>query len=134
MEKATLVNICIVAHMLQIIFQKSLDSGKIPFDWKKAIVTPLFKKGDKCDPANYRPISLTCICCKSMDHIVTSNLIKHLDNHNILYDLQHRFRERRSCETQLIQLVDEFVSSWISVRILIKSATQNCYTNCTSME
>ena len=96
-----------VAPMLQIMFQKSLDSRQIPSDWKKAIVTPLFKKGDKCDPANYRTISLTCICCKLMEHIVTSNLTKHLNNHNILYDLQHGFRERRSCETQLIQLVDE---------------------------
>ena len=53
-----------VAHILQIIFQLSLITGQIPSDWKKAIVTPLFKKGDKCDPATYRLISLTCICCK----------------------------------------------------------------------
>ena len=78
-----------------------------PSDWKKAIVTRLFKKGDKCDPANYWPISLTCICCKLMEHITASNLTKQLNNHNILYDLQHGFRERRSCETQLIQLIDE---------------------------
>ena len=60
-----------------------------------------------CDPGNYRPISLTCICCKLMEHIIASNLTKHLNKHNVLYDLQHGFREKRSCETVLIQLVDE---------------------------
>ena len=96
-----------VAPILQAIFQASLHTGQIPSDWKKAIVTPLFKKGDKCDPGNYRPISLTCICCKLMEHIVASNLTKHLNKHNVLYDLQHGFREKRSCETQLIQLIVE---------------------------
>ena len=70
-------------------------------------MTPLFKKGDKCDPGNYRPISLTCICCKLMEHIIVSNLTKHLNKHNVLYDLQHGFREKRSRGTQLIELVDE---------------------------
>ena len=64
-----------VAPILQAIFQHSLNTGRIP-DWKKAIVTPLFKKGDKCDHGNYRPISLTCICCKLMEHIIASNLTK----------------------------------------------------------
>ena len=68
---------------------------------------PLFKKGDKSDPGHYRPISLPCVCFKLMEHIVASHLIRHLGKYNILYDLQHGFRERRSCETQLIQLVDE---------------------------
>ena len=42
-----------------------------------------------------------------MEYIVASNLTKHFNQHNILYDLQHGFRERRSCETQLIQLVED---------------------------
>ena len=68
---------------------------------------PYFKKGDKSDPINYRPISLTCIFCKVMEHIVVSNMSRHLEQNDILYDLQHGFRERTSCETQLIQLVEE---------------------------
>ena len=59
------------------------------------------------DPANYRPISLTCILCKVMEHIVASNLSQHLNRNNVLYGLQHGFREKRSCETQLIELVEE---------------------------
>ena len=66
-----------------------------------------YKKGDGSNPANYRPVSLTCILCKKFEHIVASSHTKHFDKHNILYDLQHSFRERRSCETQLIQLVED---------------------------
>ena len=42
-----------------------------------------------------------------MEHIIASNLTKHLNKHNILYDLQHGFRQKRSCEIQLIQLVED---------------------------
>ena len=70
-------------------------------------MSPIFKKGDKADPSNYRPISLTCVLCKVPEHIVASSLSKHFTELNILYELQHGFRERRSCETQLIMLIDE---------------------------
>ena len=96
-----------IASILSLLFQKSLDTGILPKIWTSANVVHLFKKGNKEDPANYRPISLTCILCKVLEHIVASNLTAHFNKHNILYDLQHGFRERRSCETQLIQLVDE---------------------------
>ena len=96
-----------LAPIIQLLFQKSISTGKIPTDWTKANVSPVFKKGSKSDPANYRPISLTCILCKVMEHIIASKLTQHLNQHNILYDLQHGFRDRRSCETQLIQLVED---------------------------
>ena len=57
--------------------------------------------------ADYRPISLTCILRKVMEHIIASNIVKHLDSHGLMYDLQHGFRERRSCETQLVSLVED---------------------------
>ena len=72
------------------------------------------KKGNKEDPVNYRPISLTCILFKVLEHIVASNITAHFNKHNILYDLQHGFRERRSCETQLIQLVDELARNLVN--------------------
>ena len=87
-----------IAPVIKIIFQTSLDSGTVLSDLEKAQVYPLFKKVNKTDPANYRPISLTCILCKT----IGSNLCKHLYLNNILYDLQHGFREKRSFETQLI--------------------------------
>ena len=68
---------------------------------------PVLKKGDKSLASNYRPISLTCILCKVLEHILASNIVKHLDGQGLLYDLQHGFREKGSYETQLIMLTED---------------------------
>ena len=72
-----------------------------------ANVTPLFKKGDRSKPNNYRPISLTSITSKIFEHILSSNIMKHLEANNILNGHQHGFRHGYSCETQLISLVQD---------------------------
>ena len=69
-------------------------------------MTHIFKKGDRSKAANYRPVSLTCISCKLMEHVISSNLMKHLEEHSILTDAQHGFRKRRSCESQLSTVHD----------------------------
>ena len=76
-------------------------------DWYRVYVTPVFKKGDKSQAVNYRPISLTYIFCKVLEHIMASQIVKHMNEHSLLYDLQHGCREKRSCETQLIMLVED---------------------------
>ena len=90
-----------ISDILQVIFTKSLETGKLPSSWLDANISHIYKKGDRSLPSNYRPISLTCVLCKVMEHIITSQLVKHFNKHNILYELQHSFREKRSCETQL---------------------------------
>ena len=67
---------------------------------------PIFKKGDRHNPANYRPVSLTSVTCKLLEHIIHSNVMAHFDVHHILKDNQHGFRKRRSCESQLIVTID----------------------------
>ena len=98
-----------IAPIVCLLIIRSLQTGQLPVEWTKAQVCPLFKKDDKSDPTNYRPISLICILCKVMEHIhvIASNISKHLTWHYILYKLQHSFRGKRSCETQLIQLVED---------------------------
>ena len=91
-----------LSPLLTFIFQQSLDQGFVPTDWRKANVTPIFKKGDRGLPSNYRPVSLTSIICKTMEHIVVSQVMDHADLHGILVDNQHGFRAKRSCESQLI--------------------------------
>ena len=91
-----------VAPILRDIFQQSLDSGELPEDWLLANITALFKKGDKALPSNYRPVSLTAICCKLLEHIVHSHISQHLENFNVLTPKQHGFRKHHSCTTQLI--------------------------------
>ena len=55
--------------------------------------------------------SLTSVCCKIMEHIVASNIMNHSEDNNILYPLKHGFRRARSCETQLIEFIDDLTSS-----------------------
>ena len=91
-----------IAPILQVIFSKSFEAGEVPLDWKKAHVTPIFKKGERYLPSNYRPVSLTCIASKIMEHIVTKHIMNHLEKHRILTDHQHGFRSKKSTETQLL--------------------------------
>ena len=95
-----------IAPVLTYIFNESL--AQVLY---QTIVAPLFKKDEEYDAANYRPVSLTCICCKTVEHIIVSNINKHLALENILVDCQHGFRSQRSCETQLVQFYHDLVSN-----------------------
>ena len=97
----------ILALILEIIFNHSLNTGIVPSDWKMANITPLFKKGDRSQPNNCRPISLISIVSKLFEHILSSNIRKHFESNNILYHGQHGFRQFHSCETQLISVVQD---------------------------
>lgn len=66
-----------IAPILTIIFNFSMEKEKLPDDWRTADVTPAYKKGQKYIAANYKPISQTYICCKIIEHTVTSNIYKH---------------------------------------------------------
>jgi hypothetical protein len=68
---------------LTLMFQASLHQVQAPTILKAALITPLFKKGDCSKPSNYRPVSLTPICCKIMGHIIYITGMKHLDMHGI---------------------------------------------------
>ena len=96
-----------IVPIIKVIYERSLQAGRLPADWVKANVTPVFKKGDKPTAANYRPISLTCILCRVPEHILASNITKHLDEQGIMYDLQHGLREKRFCETKLVMMVED---------------------------
>ena len=67
-----------LSPILNYLFQKSLDSGTFPPIWKDASVAYVYKKGERFNPVNYRPISFTCILCKTLAHIVASYITKHL--------------------------------------------------------
>jgi len=100
-----------ITSPLTTIFQQSLHDGIVPEDWRKANITPVFKKGQKYQCSNYRPISLTCVVSKLMEHVVRSSIMNHANMHNILYPLQHGFLARRSCKTQLIDLVNDIANN-----------------------
>ena len=95
-----------VAEPLSIIFRKSFETGDVPVDWKTANIVPIYKKGSKTDPANYRPVSLTSVPCKIMESFIKEALLKHLNQFNMISELQHGFMEGRSCLTNLLESLE----------------------------
>ena len=91
-----------IAPILTIIFQKSINSGTPHSDWLKAHIVPNHKKNNRTIASNYQPIFLTRMPCKILEHIISTSIHKHLESYNILTDLQHGFRSRRSCEISLL--------------------------------
>ena len=83
----------IIFKPLASIFRQSLETGEIPDDWKQGNIISIYKKGDRTDLGNYRPISLTCIICKIMESIIRDKLELFIENNNILKDSQHGFRK-----------------------------------------
>ena len=100
-----------ISSILALIFNESLARGDVPDDWRQAKVPPVLKKGKKYDAANYRPVLLTCIYCTTLEHILVSNINKHLALGSILADCQHGFQSKRSCKTQLVQFVHDIISN-----------------------
>ena len=68
---------------LHLIFQKSLTTGILPATWKGANITALYKKGDRCVPNDYRPISLTSLVCKMLESIIKDKLFRYFDLNNL---------------------------------------------------
>ena len=100
---------------LTMIFNKSLKEGVVPNSWKEAEVVPIFKKGKRDDPGNYRPVSLTSICGKIMEKIVRKEIVDNLERNEIISDVQHGFVQGKSCQTQLLTVTEEW-TRWMEER------------------
>ena len=97
---------------LKLIFNKSLQERSVPNLWKCANVTPIFKKGNKCEAGNYRPISLTSVVIKIFEKILKDNITSFLDNHNLILGTQHGFRNNRSCLTNLLEFYEHVFANY----------------------
>jgi hypothetical protein len=100
-----------VAGPLTMIFRCSLEQGIVPEDWKVANVTPIFKKGVKSSPGNYRPVSLTSVCCKIMETVLRDKMMKHLLENELISPSQHGFMSGKSCTTNLLEFLEEVTKS-----------------------
>ena len=89
------------------VMNKSMITGEVPKDWKAANVTPIFKKGSREDPGNYRPVSLTAVCCKIMESIIKENIVAHLERNQLISKTQHGFMRGRSCTTNLVDFLNK---------------------------
>ena len=102
-----------IAVPLYILWRKSLNDGKIPDIMKEANVIPIYKKGSKKLPENYRPISLTSHVIKVFEKIIKNGIVNFLENNNLLNNFQHGFRKRRSCLTELLDYYNNILDSVI---------------------
>lgn len=101
---------------LKLLFNKSLQEGIVPSLWKCANVTPIFKKGSKCEAGNYRPISLTSVVIKIFERIIKDKVVSFLDRHQLIINTQHGFRNNRSCLTNLLEFYN-YISSNCDERV-----------------
>ncbi|NWI57793.1 RTJK polymerase, partial [Calyptomena viridis] len=91
-----------LVRLLSIIYQELWLTGEVPDDWKLANVMPVYKKGRKEDPGNYRPVSLTSVPGKVMEQFILNVMMQNLQNGQGIRSSQHGFMQGRSCLTNLI--------------------------------
>ena len=87
---------------LTLIFQRSLTRAELPYLWKVSKVSPIFKSGTKYCPLNYRPVSLTSVCCKVMERLLAGHITEYLEGNQLLSSKQYGFRKGHSTEDQLL--------------------------------
>ena len=103
----------LICGPLALIMNKTLREKKIPEDWKKANVSPIFKKGARNRAENYRPISLTSIVCKLMESIIKEAVMNYVLSNKLLSSKQYGFISRRSTVTQLLRYLDKCVETMV---------------------
>ena len=106
---------------LAIIFNRSLKEKYVPVEWKNANITPIFKKGSRFEPGNYRPVSLTSVICKVLESLIRDCIVEHLKENELIFPSQHGFVNRRSCLTNLLEYfekITELIDQGNSVDIL----------------
>lgn len=107
LKNTKLLTSVILSH----IFQQSLSCGVVPEDWKLGKIIPVPKKGPASSPNNYRPISITSVCSKLMEHVIYSHVIKFLNSVKFFHPSQHGFQKGLSCDTQLALFINDLSSS-----------------------
>ena len=86
--------------------------GIVPSEWKEANIAPLFKKGPRNKPENYRPVSLTSVVCKLLETLIRDHMVEFLVKHKLINTSQHGFLKARSCLTNLLCFFEE-ITKWV---------------------
>ena len=105
------ISASVISQPLATILNLSISSGIYPDDLKKAKVTPIFKKGEKHNINNYRPVSVLPVITGIFERHISTCLINFLDKHKLIYDNQSGFRRNHSCQTSLTKMVDNWFTA-----------------------
>lgn len=101
-----------ITELITQFFNKCISKGKFPASWKKAHVTPIFKKGSKESPSNYRPISLLSCIGKLFETCIHKYVLQFLNENNIITQSQSGFMHGDSTTYQLLSIYDNLCSSF----------------------
>ena len=93
------------------LFNKSLTQARVPCAWKRANLTTIFKKGEKKQDTNYRPISLTSVLIKLFEKIIRDKTVKFLEKYKLITENQHGFQSNKSCLTNLLDFFNDVYAS-----------------------
>ena len=96
-----------ISLSITMIFRRSLLDGEVPEDWRYVNVCPIYKKGEKAQAANYRPVSLISQLSKMFETFAKNALVNHLEKNHLIRDTQHVFRKRKSCLSNLLEFLDK---------------------------
>ena len=93
----------VISEPLASLFSKSMHEASVPS------VVPIYKGGDRSDPSNYRPVSLTPILMKILEKIVCEKMVAFLSENNLFNPNQHGFMKGRSWLSALLSVYDEII-------------------------
>lgn len=104
------IELAIITPLTQVL-NRCLCEAVFPHQLKMAKVIPVFKKGDKELPQNYRPISILPVFSKIFESIIKNKIIGFLEKHNLLSDNQHGYRRGRSTTTAMLSLTKSILEA-----------------------
>ena len=93
------------------LFNLSLQSSVVPQEWKRGMIVPIYKGGNRSSISNYRPVTLLSVISKVLERLVANELVKHLEVNGLLATSQHGFRKHHSCLTNLLLTLDDWTAA-----------------------
>ena len=106
-----------IVTQLVFLFNNFIRTGFVPTQWKHSIITPIFKKGDRRTPTNYRPIALTSAFCRILESIISKKILDHLLFNDLILANQYGFLPNRSSTHQLLYCLDKWYTSFFTEQI-----------------
>ena len=101
-----------ITPVLTHIVNLSISNYSFPSKWNKAKVIPLHKKDEILYPKNYRPVSLLPVFSKVLERCIFLQMVRYLEENNLLHPSHHGFRAKHSTSTALIQMFDSWIEAF----------------------